>query len=285
MTEPTMAEPLTVRFEKCEAGWIALHLAAGGHTLDLRVSHLYDPLPDLLAWLEAISLGLERSGWSLDEEVRRVAFDARDAEPAPIFGRRPDPVVLTVTPDDDVAPMICTLTRRALVQTFYQALRDFVTSDRYRPGEWERQSLGDRVREKTGQDPAVWVEALLATPLSRRELQKRFWRIHGGTINGVWHDPDLMGTAEEYIEMTGGAVPLIQGTSPLFWVLEEWETLPDTAARRAYLQACLKDYEDSSWSGLPWRQMRSVWLEEWLRNDQGFSSKVGTRWLAPDAAG
>lgn len=279
-----MTDLLTVRFEKCEAGWIALRLTADNLTLNLQASHLIDPLPDLLIWLEAISLGLERCGWTLDEEFQRVAFDARDAEPTPIFGRRPDPVVLTVTPNYEAAPLICTLTRRALVQTFYRALSDFVTSNRYHPAEWERQSLGDRVREKTGQEPAAWVESLLATPLSRRELQKRLWRIHGGTIHGVWHDPDLMGTAEEYIEMTGGAVPLIQGSLPLYWLLEEWESLPDTAAQRAYLKACLKDDEDSSWSGLPWRQMRSVWLEEWLRNDEDFPANVWTRWLAPDTA-
>lgn len=271
--------PFTVSFDRCEAGWITLNLAADGHTLDLRASHLHDPLPDMLAWLEALSLGLPRCGWTLDEEWALVTFDVVDAMPAESLTKRPTALRLTVTPDYNEPPLTCTLARRALVQTFYQALREFVTSDRYRPGEWERQSLGDRLREKTGQDPAAWVEALLATPLSRRELQKRFWRIHGGTISGVRHDPELMGTAEEYIEMTGGSVPLIQGSFPLYWLLEEWETLPDTAARRAYLQACLDDDEDSSWSGLPWPRMRSAHIENWLIRNERLSPPDWTRWL------
>lgn len=136
--------------------------------LSLRAGHLFAPLPDLLAWLEAISLGLQRGGWTLDEEFQRVHFDIHDAAPQPIFGRRSD-----------------------LVRAFDGALRDFVTSDRYRPTEWERLSLGDQVREKTGQDPAIRVEALLAAPLSRRELQKQFWRIHGGTtVIAFVTDPD-----------------------------------------------------------------------------------------------
>lgn len=259
-----MAEPLTVRFEGCEAGWIDFRLTAGQQTLSLRASHLFDPLPDLLAWLEAISLGLQRGGWTLDEEFQRVQFDIHEVAPQPIFGRRSDPVLLTVRPDGNVAPLSCTLTRRDLVRAFDGALRDFVTSDRYRPAEWERLSLGDQVREKTGQDPAIWVEALLAAPLSRRELQKQFWRIHGGTIAGAWHDPEFMGTAAEYADMSGSAEPLPADTWPRYWGLSEWDALPDIPARRAYLAECLADTDDSYWSGLPWRRMCATRLQDWL---------------------
>lgn len=279
------AESLTVRFEGCEAGWIDLRLTAGQQTLNLRASHLLDPLPDLLAWLEAASLGLPRCGWTLDEEFQRVNFDIRDADLKSIFGRRPDPVVLTVAPDYDVAPLICTLTRRDLVRVFYGALRDFVTSDRYRPAEWELLSLGDRVREKTGQDPTIWAEALLANPLSRRELQKRFWQIHGGTVTGGWHDPEFMGTAREYAEMSGSAEPLRAGTSPLYWMLSDWEALPDINARRAYLAECLADTADSAWRGLPWRRLRSAWLEAWLDREESLSASVWSRWQVDDEAG
>ena len=282
MTE--LSAPLTVRFDRCEAGWINFRVTSGPDTLELQASHIYDPLPALLAWLEAITFELPRCGWTLDEEGALVAFDVAEAEPAESLVRKPTSMRLTVTPDYAAPPLTCTLGRRSLVRTFYQAVREFVNSDRYRPGEWERQSLGDRVAEKTGLDPDHWIDELLTTALSRRELQKRFWQIHGGTLTGDWAHPDMIGTLDEYTEMTGGEQPLPHGARPHYWSLEEWDSLPDREARRAYLLACLKDDDDSSWCGLPWPRMRSPRIENWLKRDDRDAPQDWTHWLTARAA-
>jgi hypothetical protein len=75
------------------------------------------------------------------------------------------------------------------------------------------------------------------------------------------------------------AAPLRPGISPWYWSHAEWEALPDKAARRAYLFGCLDNSEDSAWRGLPWRQMRSVWLEDWLEQDNAIAQRPWTRWL------
>lgn len=274
MTPP----PLKIKFDGCEAGWIALHITVADQTLDLQMSHWLDPLPDLLAWLEAISLGMARCGWTLDEEGCSVAFDVQDADKAEILLRTRDPILLTIVPDYAAPTLTCRLRRRELVQCFYLAFREFATSDCYVPGQWELQTFGDAIREKTGLDPDVWIEALMAAPLTRRELQKRFWLIHRGIVSPVSPDGEMIGTASEYAEMTGGA-PLALYSYPAYWFHGEWEALPDNAARRAYLHGCLDDSEDCSWRGLPWRQMRSAWLESWLEQDNAFAQRPWTRWL------
>jgi hypothetical protein len=242
------------------------------------MSHWLDPLPDLLAWLEAISLGMARCGWMLEEESTFVTFNIEDARKPVIFNRSRDPVSLTIVPDYDAPTLTCELSRRELVQCFYRAFCEFAASTRYLPNEWELRTFGEVIRQSTGVDPINWVDALLTAPLTRRELQKRFWLIHRGTIGPGWPDGEMIGTAAEYAEMTVGA-PLAPGMSPRYWSHAEWEALPDNAARRAYLSGCLDDSEDSAWRGLPWRQMRSVWLEDWLEQDNARASHTWIRWL------
>ena len=58
MTEQ-LNQNLAVKFGDCDAGWISMLLTSGESSLSVSLSHVYDPLPDMLAWLEAITIGVE----------------------------------------------------------------------------------------------------------------------------------------------------------------------------------------------------------------------------------
>jgi hypothetical protein len=67
MTEQ-QKQNLTIKFGDCDAGWILMRLSNGESSLVVRMSHWLDPLPGMLAWLEAISIGVEECGFRVDRE-------------------------------------------------------------------------------------------------------------------------------------------------------------------------------------------------------------------------
>jgi hypothetical protein len=258
-------DALQLHFDECKSGWISLHIEAKGQRLDLQLSHWLDPLPELIAWLEAISSGLARCGWTLCQEGCAVDFDVREQQLDDCMCRVSDPVNLVVHPNYSAPFLELTIERRELVRACYQAIREFATSERYLPDEWEYRTLGTLVRQKMGFDPHVWVATLLAAQLTRRALQMQFWLIEGGMASGTAPDDECIGTADEHAQMTNGAARS-PDTYPCYWSHREWESLSEEAARQAYLMDCLNE-TSGSWSGLDWRQTRSVKLESWLAAD------------------
>lgn len=79
---------LQVTFHDCVYGWIEMDVRIGECLTSFLCSHRCDPVPDLLAWLEGISLGLTGVAWTLDEEGSCVEFEARTAG-APACGAPP----------------------------------------------------------------------------------------------------------------------------------------------------------------------------------------------------
>lgn len=264
MTDPC---PLSLHFDDCQAGWITLHLRLDDRHIELHLSHWLDPLGSIYAWLEAMVLGLPRCGWTLDEEGRETEFDAETAAWQPSGRERQ--TRLTVRPDDDTPALELMLETRSLVRMFYGAVREFATSDRYRPGEWQHHTLGERIAEVTGQSPLVWVETLLARTPSRRQVQQQIWLIDRPMLYG--HPPctDITGTAAEYARLTGGA-PRPDGAYPHYKALDDWKEVSFHVERRAYLTKLLDLPADHpGWLGHPLPHMRSQLIEDWLASPDG----------------
>ena len=51
--------PISVDFIRCEVGWIDFRITAGNQSVVVKASEVFDPFPDLLAWLEAMAVGVQ----------------------------------------------------------------------------------------------------------------------------------------------------------------------------------------------------------------------------------
>lgn len=45
-----------VEFTECRYGWIYFNVKAGGYEVNIRASGVFDPFPDLIAWLDRKSV-------------------------------------------------------------------------------------------------------------------------------------------------------------------------------------------------------------------------------------
>lgn len=128
----------------CEAGWIDLLLRAGPQERVVHFSAVFDPLPELLAWLEAVVLGARESAFSFDEEGRVCTFRMTRLEALP---DRADGVLFTVRDDAcgerAESAWSVEVPRRALVRAMYGSITAFARSDRFDPREWDALRVGD----------------------------------------------------------------------------------------------------------------------------------------------
>jgi hypothetical protein len=244
-------------------------IGAGEQPCRVACSHVYDPLDDMLVWLEAIVLDNTPARFVVDEEGSTVAFEAvRQAGIAPSQAPAAETAqyMLSVTPNYDAPTLQFTLSKMALVSAFYEALTAFGDSEAYMPAEWEYQSIADKIEQVTGQSFEAWVEK--AVLLNRRALQMAIWQFELLYVEARYYigDKSKLGTQDELEAMTDKeSIP--EGLFPLYWPLSE-EIWDDGMAhhieeRRAYLLDG-KNEKISAYSGYSWRKKRSMLVEQWL---------------------
>lgn len=270
---------LTITFDGCEYGWIRMMLIADGQSLTLRLSHLYDPLPDMLAWLEAIVIGVEECGFRIDEEGSFVRFSAHKQ----LRAMHSVNIVLNVTLEYNGQHLQATLQKHDLVRIFYHAIRDFSTSAAYVSEHWEHRTLENVLREQMGMTAAEWVDSAVA--LAPRQLQMALWRIDPSIIANPSEFAEDVGTEAELIELTG-KTKAEAGGLPHYWPLpqELWGTYAkkNDQARCAYLEECLSYPMERSWNGTPWRKMRSMVVERWLDSEASIRDLFWKKWVVDD---
>jgi hypothetical protein len=267
---------LTVKFGDCNAGWISMLLTSGERSLTVRMSHFLDPLPKMLAWLESIAIGVEECGFRVDEEGAYVNFLASKQFFASHECRAY--TILNVTPQYDVQPLQVTLPTYDLVGIFYRAFREFADSPEYVRTQWEYLTLEQVMYEQSGMTASAWIDSVIS--LEPRQLQMALWRLDPQILNPEdWLD--FIGTEAELMELTGKTIGEAGGL-PCYWPLpqELWGQYAnkDELAQRKFLEECLPE-QFGSWSGTPWRRMRSALIENWLESESLEPWAYWKRWL------
>lgn len=275
MTEQ-QKQNLTIKFCECDAGWISMLLTSGEISLKLRLSHIYDPLPDMLAWLEAIVIGVEECGFSVDEEGAFVNFSAHKQLRADDQSRVY--TVLNVVPQYDVPHLQVTLPTFDLVDIFYRAIREFADSPEYVRTQWEYLTFEQAVHEQTGMTASAWIDSVIT--LEFRQLQMALWRLDPHLLNPEdWMDD--IGTEAELMELTGktkaeaGGLPFFCPLPPELW---GQYTNKNEPAQRKFLEEYLPE-QIGSWGGTPWRRMRSLLIEHWLESESSEPWAYWKKWL------
>ena len=262
---------LSVTFDDCDAGWITLWLSAGLRTMRISMSHLWDPLPDMLAWLEAIAVGVEKCGFAVNMEGSFMHFSATRTY---VVGDWHS--TLHVSPSYMAETFELRISTRELVKKVYEAFRGFAESGVYVPREWEQVTLERGIRERLNMDPNDWVESMLGK--TRRELQMAIWLADQETTRGNSSHDQTIGTSEELLELTGKAV-CEHGWLPYYWELKGWDEITSEQERRTFLQECLEEYVNPMWHGYPWPKMRSKMIEAWLADESAKPSHKWEKWL------
>lgn len=277
---------LTVKFGDCVAGWISMLLTSGEFTLTVQMSHLLDPLPEMLAWLEAMAIGVQECGFRVDKE-EGTFFDKKGAFFTFAASRQLCAIhkyraytILNVTPPYGAQVLQVTLPTYDLVGIFYRAFREFAESTAYVRGQWEYLTLEQIAHEQSGMTASVWIDSVIA--LEPRQLQKALWRLDPDIVVGTTIFRDNVGTEAELMELTGKTKDEVRGL-PCYYPLppELWGPYAKEGdqARREYLQECLSEPLHASWRGTPWRKMRSLLIENWLRSETSAPYLYWQKWL------
>jgi len=132
-------ENISLRFRDCEAGWIHLTIAAGAQEVQVRASHVFDPFPDLIRWMEAMLTDIQACSFVIDEEGDEKELVARRQWDGKLLFTVRDPV-----PEGEEFFRAVVL-RRQLIASIYNTLHEFARSPGCRSHEWEIETLSERL--------------------------------------------------------------------------------------------------------------------------------------------
>ena len=162
MREKPKIELLTVDFYEAEAGWLRYKLTAGQQSFNDSFSHVFDPLPYLKHWLEAISIGVQQTSFQYDNEGKEIKFDFERV----YWGKE----VLTISEAYESGDIFikATIDRRQIVKAFYLGLLTFASSDKFVSKEWEIEYMKERLCKILKTDEETLIGQL--ADLNKKEL-------------------------------------------------------------------------------------------------------------------
>jgi len=155
---------LTVDFYEVDAGFILFKFKLGDQTFDSRFSTVFDPIIDFKNWLEAISVGVKQCSFEYDTEGNVIMLDLNR-----IFW---DEEELTVSEaySDGAIFIKGVVSRKQIVEAFYNGLLSFTTSDKFKSEEWEIEYIYERLSTALNWDKEKQVTELCK--LNRIELKE-----------------------------------------------------------------------------------------------------------------
>ncbi len=115
--------PVIVRFTRCEYGWIYFTVITDEYEVDIRASEVYDPFPDLIAWLEAIAVGVKECAFDMEEEGPEKRFEFRKISY--------DKFRLYITDNYEKTLLETFVDRKQLVSAFYNGIKTYASFPDY----------------------------------------------------------------------------------------------------------------------------------------------------------
>jgi hypothetical protein len=228
-------------FEHCVSGWIDCRLTHSSGGVEqahvLRCSHVYDPLPDFIAWLEAITREADEASWTVNQEgsfarLRAVRFGG-DAVNLFCEDKTNDPNVTLWSPRLNVLVFTIELVRAA-----YWALGTFVSSPAFSLPHWSTMNWYEHWMHRYPEDGRISLDTL-ATNLA------------------AW-------SRDQILAALFHALPAFDthGQPELPTIAPAWDSFP-SAARESALRSLLAELTNSFGGSDP-RTLPSPVIESWL---------------------
>lgn len=119
MIEKPKTEHVTVEFYEAIAGLLHYKMTIGEQSFNDIFSHVFDPLPKLKSWLEAIAIGVQQTSFDYDNERDGIKFDFERV------GWGKDVFTVLETDEDDQILVKAYIDRKQLVKAIYIGLLSF----------------------------------------------------------------------------------------------------------------------------------------------------------------
>ena len=133
--------PVIVEFTECDAGWICFTVKAGTHEVKISASEVFDPFPDLIAWLESIAIGVQECAFDMEEEGPEKRFEYRKLAY--------DRFRFRITDNYQETVLEAFVDPKQLIAAFYNGIKEFSASAEYNKSEWEDELLWERMSKAT----------------------------------------------------------------------------------------------------------------------------------------
>ena len=134
--DPELKDNFEVEFYRASAGWLDFRIKSGDKIFESCFSDVFDPLPDLKYWLEAVSIGVQQASFIYDIEGEEIKVDMEE-----IKWGVDQLTISSVT--EEVIYVQSIVFRNQVVRAFYESILSFAASGKYKKKEWEWQ-LGKR---------------------------------------------------------------------------------------------------------------------------------------------
>lgn len=264
MRDKAKIEILIVDFYEVEAGWLAFKLTVGQQTYKDRFSHVFDPLPDLKYWLEAISIGVQQTSFQYDNEGEDIKFD---------FERVCwDREVLTISEayEDGEIFIQANIDRQQMIKAFYLGLLTFASSDKFISKEWEVEYLKERLCKILNINEETLVEQF--ADLNKKELGEILFNADPMYYISF---PEATDKNEEWNMFIQDTIDKDKGVSNELKRVEtpqEWN-IPDEydswikGEKRQFVIGCINEQTAGSYGGMKINDFRSTIIEKYLDDE------------------
>ena len=121
-------DKLEIDIQSCEAGCIYFNINLGKQCIKITASSVFDPFDDILSWLEAIAVGVNRCSFTIDEEGTKKIFELKYTD---------DNIYKFILFSDDKVILEAYIDKVQFINSFYSSFVNFYNSDKYNKDENE----------------------------------------------------------------------------------------------------------------------------------------------------
>jgi len=136
---PPKLVALEIEFGETRNGLLYFTLTLGDQSVEMRFSDVFDPLPDLKRWLEAIVIGVRQCSFQWDAEGPDYKFDFERMT----YERWGFTAGNTYLDEGEEPAIRNWVDRRQLVTAFYRGFLEFEASPEFKRYEWEPRPDGN----------------------------------------------------------------------------------------------------------------------------------------------
>lgn len=234
-------------------------LAAGDFTVPIRLTTVYNPIPNFIHWMEALITDVMHCGFGIEEEGPDKYIFARTHW----NGR----YQLTISEGDFAEAeeyLKAVVHRRQLIETVYRGFQSFGKSPDYVPRQWGLQTLGERLADKTGTTVDGVVDFL--ENLDDGSLHKFLHVVLPGSFSGLPEEVERMDSLKEMLSFALLPENLVDADALRVYPIG-WKITRSIQGRRDEILNWL-DLQESPYDGTPLDTLRSDALEQYLASDR-----------------
>ncbi|MFA6923597.1 MAG: hypothetical protein WC223_05015 [Bacteroidales bacterium] len=173
-------QKVKVDYKDCEFGLITLTLKVGNQITEIIFNEEYDPIPELIKWLETICNGAKEAVFQLEKENKIKLLRISKTE------KEEYEITIIEKSEKNISQIKRIINPLELVKEFYKGLKKFAKTKKYRKHQWESETYGEWFSKIADTEQEEIIKLLI--PYKSETLQKMlpepgYWNILFGNQN------------------------------------------------------------------------------------------------------